>query len=99
MRTFFPRVGPPGIYYPPRRHNINVGVCGKRRLRCEATRSYEPAWDSWVVECGTRIHAQEKVKRFSESKGRALPEGQQKRMLIDGVRVVARPRTSRRIKR
>ncbi len=84
--NFFARVGPPGIYCHFRRHNINVGVYGKRRLRCEATRSYEPAWDSWAVECGTRIHAQVKVKRSSESKGYALPKGQQKRVLISGAR-------------
>jgi len=76
--TFFARVGPPGIFCLPRRHNINVEVCGKRRLRCEATRSYEPAWNSLAFECGTRIHARVKVKRSSESKGHALPEGQQK---------------------
>jgi hypothetical protein len=75
------------------------GYAAIRRLRCEATRSYEPAWDSWAVECGMRIHAEVKVKRSSESKGYALPEGQQKRMLINGVRVVTRTCTSRRIKR
>jgi hypothetical protein len=76
-----------------------VGVCGKRQIRCETTRRCEPAWDSWAVECRTRVHAQGMVKGSSEPKGYALPEGQQKRMPFDGVRVVARIRKSRRIKR
>ena len=84
--TFFARVGPPGIYCLIRRHNINVGVCGNRRLRCEATRSYEAAWASRAVEGGTRIHAKVKVKRSSESKGYTSPEGLQEQMLFDGVR-------------
>ena len=75
--NFFTRVGLPGIYCPPRRHNINVGVCGKRQIRCEPTRTYDPAWDSWAVERGTRIHAQGKVERCSESMSYALPEGRQ----------------------
>ncbi len=84
---FFARVGLPGIYCLPRRHNINVGVCGKRWLRCEATRSYEPAWASRAVEGGTRIHAQEvKEKRSSESKGYTSPEGLREQMLFNGTR-------------